>query len=336
MASTPVTLNEVAAEVGVSVSTASRALSGGKVRESTRQAVAEAAKRLGYVSPTPSQLKDGKEATGLIGLLSTDVGNYYFIETFAQIIQTAQTAGYQVLCGDINDTCEHARVLETLKARTDGQILLSPRLGPETIHANFDPRRTVITSNACEGFSSVLLDDESGMMQAVCHLASLGHRRIAYVSGSLESFSNTTRLNAFKRYCERYHTEGQVLGPYEASHEGGVNAADRLLLDDGLTAVIAYNDIVATGLTSRLLERGLTIPGDISIVGFDNSLLSKVSRPALTTVEERDDMWEVATHMLLTQLQALREEPESEFAPKTLRMAETLIVRDSTGPAPQR
>jgi DNA-binding LacI/PurR family transcriptional regulator len=126
------------------------------------------------------------------------------------------------------------------------------------------------------------MDTAGGMCQAVDHLAALGHRRIAYLNGPRASWSNRERRQGLRR-AVGYGMEVVELGPFAPRFEGGSHAADLALAQD-VTAIIAYNDLMALGVMSRLADRGVPVPGRMSVVGFDNLLYAAMCAPPLTTV----------------------------------------------------
>ena len=185
-----------------------------------------------------------------------------------------------------------------------------------------------------EGYGSVALDERSGMNQALGHLASLGHRRTVYVSGPSDSWANRQRRTRFTETAEELGLEGRVVGPFQPNFAGGVIAADAVLIDDSTTAIVAYNDLMACGLVSRLVTRGVTVPGDMSVVGADDSLLAEVSRPQLTSIATMQGRIGRAAAQLVLGLVAPRSPGAADDAPmrQELVIPEGFLVRESTGP----
>ena len=333
-----ITMTDIANELGLSVSTVSRALNGGQVRNSTRSAVLDYAARNAYdkiptavaAKSTHSQRKQERLS---IGVLVTDLGGYYFNDLLAGIFSYANASGFDVFISDIDGAAGRDDALTALRNRSDGLIVVSSRWSEQELAATFDPNTTVLVSRTCDGFSSAIVDDESGIEQCVCHLASFGHRRIAYLGAFEHSFTNRRRRESFERAVQRYNLEGVVLGPFEPLHTGGVNAADELLLDADVTGVVAFNDLMAAGVLGRLMERGKRVPEDISVIGVDDSVLASSMRPALTSVSIRHERLGTAAVRLLTQrLRGARSERGSQ--PKCVVVPEILMVRGSTGAAP--
>jgi DNA-binding LacI/PurR family transcriptional regulator len=129
----------------------------------------------------------------------------------------------------------------------------------------------------------VTIDDHSGVRQAVEHLAALGHRSLAYASGPASSWSNRQRRAAFEQATNEAGLDSVVLGPYAPRFDGGVQAAD-VVLARGATAVLAYNDVMACGVISRLQARAVEVPRDVSVVGFDDIPTAAIWSPPLTSI----------------------------------------------------
>src|SRR5947209_16271926 len=130
---------------------------------------------------------------------------------------------------------------------------------------------------------AALMDSAGGMRQVVEHLFALGHRRIAYLNGPNIAWSNRERRRGLRAAAARAQMTVAEFGPFEPKFEGGVQAAD-LALAGGVTAIMTYNDLMALGVLSRLADRGVPVPQQISVVGFDNLLYAAVCAPPLTTV----------------------------------------------------
>ncbi|GAB3699240.1 LacI family DNA-binding transcriptional regulator [Mariniluteicoccus flavus] len=172
----------------------------------------------------------------------------------------------------------------------------------------------------------VSFDNEGGVGEAVSHLTGLGHRRLGHVGGDLLSRSARQRRDAFVAACaERPDgVDGQLLGEFPPTFEGGMGAADAVL-GSGVTAVIVYNDIMAIGLLHRLIAYGVPVPERLSVVGIDNIPVSAVVRPPLTTVElPRRDAGRIAAETMAALLVG------SEPAPGDRLLPTHLVVREST------
>lgn len=179
-------------------------------------------------------------------------------------------------------------------------------------------------------FASVSLDEFTGMERAVRHLVDLGHQCIAYVRGPIHSWSGKRRKRAFLTACDRIGVRAETIGPFEASYQGGSTAADALSVKREITAAMALNDVIASGLVARL-ERGINVPRDMSVIGVDDSLVARAMRPQLTSIDNRQrDIGEMAVRLLLAKID--HRIPESSIGQQPT-LAGTLIIRGSTGSA---
>ena len=212
--------------------------------------------------------------------------------------------------------------------QVDGLLLLSPTMSDDDLRALADTVPLVVINRELDGVPAVLMPSADGAVAAVEHLHALGHRRLAYLAGP-DNYSNRARSDAFTRTCGRLDVDGVVLGPFEPTSDAGVRAAD-LVLADGATGVLAYNDDVAAGVVGRLADRGVPVPARRSVVGFDDTALASMISPRLTTVHlPVAEAGEVAVGLLLDLLQGL--------PPRTrpVELPVELIVRSSTGTAPE-
>ncbi|GAA2348586.1 substrate-binding domain-containing protein [Dactylosporangium salmoneum] len=176
----------------------------------------------------------------------------------------------------------------------------------------------------------IIFDNADGIRQALAHLAALGHRRVAYVAGPRTSWVNRERLRAIRTVAAGMDLEVAEAGNVSPDFEGGVAAAD-LVLAASVTSVVAYNDMIGLGLISRFAARGVKVPDDVSIIGFDDIPASALVSPALTTVSQPKDQCGRAGVDLLADPLNERDRPGGS----RISLPTRLIVRASTGPAPR-
>jgi LacI family transcriptional regulator len=175
---------------------------------------------------------------------------------------------------------------------------------------------------------SVTIDNVDAIRQAVSHLKALGHNRVAYVAGPRTSWSNKERLRGLRSATTAADITLVEVGNVAPRFAGGVAAADLVLACD-VTAVIAYNDLVALGLLNRLAARGVSVPAGMSVVGFDDIVFAEMVSPALTTLAQpKEQTGRVGVDLLLQ----LLEEPDRAGNVRR-EVTSQLMVRDSTGPA---
>ena len=325
----PVTIRDVAREAKVSVATVSRALSSPhQVNQVTRERVIAVADQFGYrPSPAARSLITGK--TGNIGLVMPDLSNPFFTGVLKNVQSKARQSGYGVFVGDSDeDPAVEEELVRSMAKQVDGVLLCSPGIKDSQITALAANTTLVLLNRRVRGISAALMDSAGGMRQAIEHLAALGHQRIAFLSGPRNSWSNKHRLRGLRTAVERTKVDMLTLGPFAPRYSGGVQAAD-LALAENVTAIIAYNDIMALGALARMHERGIDVPGELSLTSFDDLVYAAVSAPALTTVAMPvDAAGRLAVELLLSRLA----DPAAPVVHQELPTQ--LIVRGTTGPPP--
>lgn len=279
------TVRDVAALAGVSISTVSRALSApGMVSETTRERVEQAAKKLDYrPNPTARGLRVGRTTT--LGLLVPDLENPFFASITKAVQSRARTSGYVVLIADSDeDASQELELVSMLAAQVDGLVLASPRSSDVSLLAAVDGLPTVLLNREVDGLASLAVDNVGGVRQSLGHLRALGHRTVAAVSGPAGSWSGAERRRGLEVAGAGLGVEVVDVGHFRPTFAGGVAAAD-LVVASGATAVLTYNDLQALGLVDRLRQRGLEVPRDLSVVGFDDVSVATLVSPSLTTVQ---------------------------------------------------
>lgn len=323
------TIRQVAEAAGVAPSTVSRALAGsGMVSPVTRHRVEQAAQRLGYhPNRIARSLVTGR--TGNFGLIVPDLANPFFPGIVKGAQARAKAAGEAVFVADSDeDPTVEASLIRELARQSDGLVLCSPRSSEEVIRELVSDTTVVLVNRRVDDLPAITVENADGMRQAVAHLVALGHRRIGYVAGPAASWSGVQRLHGLRAASQAAQVELAEIGNFAPQFESGVAAAD-LVIAARLTAVVAYNDIVALGLLSRLRARGIDVPGRVSVVGCDDIAMAQMSSPSLTTVAlPKQQAGRDAVSLLLE----LMRFPKSG-QPIHRQLPAQLIVRDSTGPA---
>ena len=335
-------LQDIADRVGVSVSTASRALSGKKVRESTRRKIVAAAQELGYDVDAEYAVVDGADSGVIvsprvsskrIGLAVSRLADFFETSTLVAVTETMQRIGYGVQLIDLESDSPAEELVARLVGECDGVLLLSSPLDDGAIREICDPMRTVFIGRKVEGFPSVFLDESSGVRLALRHLASLGHRRVAYTRMSGSFWSNDSKTESIEHEAHELGMELVVLHGFETTYSSGLNAADALLVEPDVTAVLAHDEMLACGLVNRLVERGVRVPQDISVVSMSDSSIATISRPALTAVDSRQGrMVHAACSMLLGNLALLDQGDVADWHAEHVMFPEAFTLRSSTGP----
>ncbi len=340
MLQAPATLRDVARRAEVHPSTASRALNASTrpmVNAETVERVLTAARELGY---EPNSLARGLKTnrTFTIGVLVPDLTNPLFPPIVRGLEDGLGEARYTVVLGNTdNDEERETSVLEAMgRRRVDGLVLATARRDYpvlDRLEAAGVPLVLINRSSDRPMVSSVTGDDHAGIGLAVRHLVQLGHRRIAHVAGSQAVSTGLSRYQAFVSWLQ---SEGVDFDPdlvvrADWFQEDPGAQAFRELLDRGadFSAVVAANDLIALGCYDVAVERGLTVPGDFSVVGYNDIPFSDKFNPPLTTV--RIPLYQIglrAAQLLLDIIEGREAEPVS------MRLAPSLVVRASTAAPP--
>ena len=331
------TLAGIAEQAGVSTATVSRVLNGkSNVAEVTRRQVLVALDLLGYERPGTLR----QSSRGLVGLVVPELSNPIFPAYAQEIEQLLASSGHTpLLCTQTPGGTSEDEYIEMLVDRgVAGIIFVSGRhsdtSGDVTRYQRLRDRGVplvTINGNAptirAPGFTT---DDRLAARIAVEHLASLGHRRIGLATGPLRMVP-AQRKRAGYEDALRSAFPDQPLRVLETlySYEGGTIAAGSLI-DQGCTGIICGSDIMALGVVAGARNRGMSVPRDLSVIGYDDSALIPMTNPPLTTVRQPVAAICRAAVTTLVSIIAGEEVPDTEmlFAPD-------LIVRGSTAPAPQ-
>lgn len=303
----PATIHDIAAVCGVAPSTVSRALSTPeRVNIRTRERIQAAAVELNYTPNSQAKaLSSGK--TGAVGVLVPDITNPFYFDLIRGTQLQLKAAGYTQLLVDTEESDEvEASAIQQLRKSADGLIVGASRLTDEALLAASEARPLVAINRDVPGVPAVIIDTPAATGQALDHLISLGHTRVAYISGPVSSQSNARRWDALAEAGKERGIEVVKLGPFAPKTQSGAAAADTAV-HSGATACIVFNDLIAIGMLQRLRERGVRVPEDMSIVGCDDIFGADFCNPPLTTMSSPiEQAGRVAVTMLLAQLDPLR------------------------------
>jgi LacI family transcriptional regulator len=332
-----VTVRAVAEEAGLSIATVSRVLNGGgNVAPHTRERVREVVERLGDRAPEPRRKPQVQGDRPPVFVRCPYLLTDYFGHIVTSIAETLALHG-QGMVLDAGTSVVHSTALRELPKRTDayGAVLILPpesRTDLEALAARsypfvvVDPRITVP-----RGTVSVSAAHFSGSRAVTRHLVELGHRRIGVVTGPPYWHTRDDRVGGHLAALAEAGMLGdpELLRHGEPATETGVQAAGELLdLPEPPTAIVCFNDKVAVGVLEAAAARGLRVPQDLSVTGFDDIDVSRATTPKLTTVRQPlQEMGRTAVTMLMRQLDGLAHEALS------MELATELVVRQSTGPA---
>lgn len=329
-------MKEVARAAQVSVATVSHVINGTRfVSPALAERVQEAMRGLGY-TPDATARSLRVRRTQTIGLVIPDNSNPFFAQLAQVIEEEGFEAGYTTILGNSTEQAERERrYVETLVSkRVDGLIAALSRDDDGSLAAILGPSRiplVVIDRDVrMPGADVVVYDNAGGARAATRHLLELGHVHIGCIAGPADVRPAAERVEGFRGALREaglaLQEEHVVEGDFH--YDGGRSAAARLLDEsDGLTAIVAGNDLMAAGAMRLLAERGLRVPEDVSVVGFDDAPLAEMVSPALTTVRQPlQAMAQTAVSLLLERIAGTDGGVQRRVLPTEL------VVRGSTAP----
>lgn len=330
-----VTIREVALAAGVSQATAARALSGyGSVSSSAAERVAAAAERIGYRPNHIAQaLRLGHTKT--VGFIPGDLENPFFATVTRYLADALEESGYTLLVSSSNESPEReSRLIETMRSHRVSSFVIAPSSGTEFPHLEqlvTESIPLVLLDRTLPRLAadSVTVDNRGGSRQAVQHLHQLGHEHIALLSDDLPIHSTRDRIEGFLDAAREF---GFAKGSAEviiteASRDGAYDSCARLLARrDRPTALFAADSTMSIGALRACADQGIDIPGELSLVAFDDFDLAHSGRPTVTTVRQPiAAMGDKAAELLLARLSG------STRPPQHVTLPTSLIVRRSSG-----
>ncbi|WP_145150767.1 LacI family DNA-binding transcriptional regulator [Pseudomonas oryzihabitans] len=325
------TIKDVAARAGISYTTVSHVVNNSRpVSPSVREKVEAAIAELGYV-PSGVARSLRSRATGTFGVLVPNAVNPYFAELARGIEDHCERQGYSViLCNSDDDADKQLRYLRVLKERRiDGLVVATVDGDPRFARALAGLRiPLVLADRPLDGVQAahICIDHHQGGLLATRHLLELGHRRIACIGGPADSPVASERITGYQEaLAEAGIAPGTIQRcPFTAA-AGHAAARELLARTERPTAIFAGNDTIALGVLRAAAERGLSVPGQLSVVGFDDIELSRYLYPALTTIGQSiRDLGERAAQLLLARR-------ETVGSPSTHDIAvPRLVLREST------
>jgi len=270
----------------------------------------------------------------LLGLIVSDITNPFFPELIQGFEEIAVEHGYEILIGSTNDDSRRVSlcIRRMLERRAEGVAVLTFGVERPLLEQLSDRKVPLVFVDVGQerpGISLLRVDYRHGVRQGVQHLAVLGHRKIAFISGPRDLHSAQSRQTAIFGALEECGIKSNPLWMVEGDHtmEGGIKAMHRLLqLSQPPTAVMCSNDMTAIGVLHQVYRAGLRIPEDLSVIGFDDIHIAQVTIPPLTTIQM--SCFELARAAVT----ALRAHVEDDGEPKRSYKIDTrLVVRESTG-----
>lgn len=325
-------LKDIAQQAGVSTATASRALSGsGLIAEATVERIRAVADEFGY-RPNVRARNFRTQKTMAVLIVVRDIGNPFYLEVFKGVERIARQAGYSVLMANTEgDKEREVEFFEMLNdGLADGMILMTGAV-PETIQRRKGGWTNVVVAlEMVEEFNvpQILIDNEAAALEAVNHLIALGHTRIAHIAGPIPEGMSVRRRGGYRLAMQQAGLE--IPASYECQGDFTMLSGERCtraLLDTEHppTAIFAANDEMAFGVIRQARHLGLNVPGDLSVIGFDNIAFSEAFLPSLTTISQpRLDIGERAMSVLLDVM-------NGKATPGDLTILPTqLVIRETT------
>ena len=327
-----ITMRDIARKCGVSPATVSRAFRGDpRIKAETRERIREIARELNY-DPLRKRKRKSLRSSKIIALLVTDISNPFFPEIVHGVEDMAFDAGYRVSLWNTRESLEReTQYIETLKeSDVDGIILGASRLREEQIQEVAKAGiPCVVINRIVPDIPSVFADYEEGAYQATKYLLHLGHERIALINGPANAQPSIWREKGFRKALREFGKEvdESLISFNPPLVEGGYVATLKILsMEHPPTAIFAYNDLVALGCLKALRERGLSVPGDFSVIGYDDIFLSAYLDPPLTTVSQpKYTMGKLAMDMLLRLIKG------EKVSNQRISLRPELVIRSSCG-----
>jgi LacI family transcriptional regulator len=314
------TILDVAALAGVHAATVSRTMNvPEKVAPETRRRVEEAVRELGFVPNRAARgLITGR--TGNVAVIVPDITNPHFASLVRSVERSARQSDLQVLLVDTGEhPDEEVRAVESLSREVDGFIVVSPRRVHRAL-ASLGSTPAVFVNRPVREHASILLRTAPAVADALGHLAALGHTRLAYLGGPSGSWAAGERRTAVRSSSRTTGMQVAELSVAEPTFEAAAIVVPEIVAS-GASAVLAFNDQMALGVVAGLKHRGMSVPHDVSVVGFDDVPMAAMVAPPLTTISlPTGEVGAVAVAML------------SE-GPSTKELFGEFVVRHSTARA---
>lgn len=329
-------IRAVARRAGVSPATVSRVVNGQtSVDAKLAKRVREAIRELGYL-PNLQARALGSGRSRVLGLVISEITNPFYPELVQSFESLAEKSDFEIMLGSVIHQDGHVKrfVRRLVQRRVEGVAVMTFRADSEYLHELISHNIPLVTiDTAAPGARCLVLkiDYRSGIDQAIQHLALFGHRRIGFVSGPLQHFTNQARRDAFLASVRAVGVRSSDAPIFEVDHtfEGGVAAVRHFLaLKDRPTAILASNDLTAVGVLRGLSERRMEVPEEMSVIGFDDIHLAEFAHPPLSTVRMSREALAAAAFEGLMRLT----QDATPAAAEPIRVKTQLVIRQSTGP----
>lgn len=332
-----VTIKDIAKRVGVSHTTVSRALRGSAlISDGTCERIRRAAAEMGY-QPSAAARSLKTNRSQVLGVIVSSMDDPFFSEILQGIEERAQENGYGLfIAASQHNLARETAIVKTMRRhRVDGVIICSTSFSAAQARqlCEYGFPTVVVNNQSADDFRySIYHDDVDGCRQTTQHLIDLGHRRIAYLGNALSGRTTQDRLTGFRQALETAGLalpEGYVFQVAGGRPEHGLTAVEHFLsLPQRPSAIVCFNDLVATGVLAGLRNAGLAVPSDLSVTGFDNISFSAFTCPPLTTFDQpKRYIGAEAARLLLNLL-----ETNPDGGENVTMLQGRLLVRQSTAP----
>ena len=327
----PVTIKDIARKAGVSYATVSRALNNHpEVNEGTRKRILKIAAEIGY---QPNAIARGLvcKQTNTIGLLIPDITNPFYAEVARGIEDAANEVGYTILLcnSNWNEEREERYLNVLIQKQVDGLIIAESSEKHQSSLLETRLKSTVFISRInFANSTSVIIDNITGGRMAVEHLLNKGHQRIAFIGGLEDISANQERLKGYKNALEAHNisiNQNYIRNSNFKRESGHYVMKEILKINPKPTAVFAANDLLALGAIQAIKEQGMSIPGDVAVVGFDDIEFASLPEIQLTTVAQpKYNMGKLALLTLVEQIKS------KSFVRQKIMLEPELIIRGTT------
>jgi LacI family transcriptional regulator len=325
-------INAVAKMARVSIATVSRTINHvPTVNAQMAKRVWDAIRELNYFPNTQARaLVSGRSR--LLGLIVSEITNPFFPELIQGFEDVAVESGYEILVSSTNYDPDRMAlcIRRMLERNAEGVAIMTFGIEEPLLHQlaiRNVPIVAVDVGPDRPGFSLLKVDYRHGIRQGVQHLAALGHRKIAFISGPKRLHSAQSRLNAFTASLTECGITPEPTWLVEGDHtlEGGVVAMEQILAGKIPTAVMCSNDMTAIGVLHKIYRAGMSVPADLSVIGFDDIHMAQTTIPPLTSIHmSRHDLARAA-------VMALRAHLEGKTPVREHNINTYLVVRETTG-----
>lgn len=328
MSTRPVNLKDVAAKAGVSITTVSHVINKTRfVKPETAAAVESAIKELNYVHNLAAKTLRSKKS-GIIGVMITGFGNPYFLEILQGIEHILSEKGYQMILGNIGSSMEaQEKQLDIFNSWcVDGIITYGQ--GYQDLSQKYDSLNcpvVCIESPGGDQTDNVIIDDCILIKEAITDMVQCGHRKIGCIYGISDAYTTIQRTDGYKEglLANKIDVDDTIIRCGESTLEGGYCETNWLLENAAIDAIFVENNLMTLGCVKALFERGVEIPNQIALLGYDDDWRDTVVIPISSVHPPRYEMGEKATRLLLQKINYPKRRPV------TIKLSPELIKRKS-------